>query len=120
MLVVREAQLDSLEREGWRRFTDKLRRHVLRVFPEKAAELTEAELKRVLEHTRKLAARCEMSSELELTLLFDLRLGLGNNYEEQPECAWIGETLERVDLDGFEKLALIYDQLPRAARGKAT
>jgi hypothetical protein len=46
-------------------------------------------------------------------LFLDLVFGLGPDFDEQPRNEWMVRTLERKDLDNFEKLDKIYDRLAK-------
>jgi hypothetical protein len=113
MMIVRNSQLQDLRARKVEDFHDRLRKHLRRVFPDKAAPLEPEELAHRIAMGLEKASEYKLVSELELTLFLDLVFGLGPDFDEQPRNQWMVQTLERKDLDNFEKLDKIYDRLAK-------
>lgn len=113
MMIVRNSQLQDLSARKVGDFHDRLRKHLRRVFPEKTAGLKPEELAHRIKLGLEKAAEYKLVSELELTLFLDLVFGLGPDFDEQPRNEWMVRTLERMDLDNFEKLDKVFDRLAK-------
>lgn len=69
------------------------------------------QLARVVEYGIQRAARHGVDGEKDVELFIDCMVLLGGNFDSDPATAWAGATLQRRDLTGTEKMAIIHDHL---------
>src|SRR5262245_24659202 len=107
MLVIRKAQMDTLDAYSRRAFRRRMLEHVMADFPGRAGELGAERLQRLLEGSIDKGVDYGMSSEEDLQGFIDLTVELGVDFEERADMQWAKEILERDSLSGHGKLELI-------------
>lgn len=113
MLRIRKEQMEILS-EAMR--TSFVRRVVARLQRDFAAALDrgnlhEANLMRTLEHTITRAAGYGVCNEQDVECFIDCTMLLGLEFDRDSRFPWAASLLQRSDLTGTEKMALIHDHL---------
>lgn len=111
MLVIRKAQMDTLEADARRRF---LQRTLVRLRTELAAQtakLSDLQLRGRVESAWKRAKPYGISAERDVTAFIDLDVLLGDRFEAEPKHTWIRQLLLDASLPPNAKLQLIYTRL---------
>jgi hypothetical protein len=111
MLTIRKEQMEALNAVMRERFIEKTMRHLRDLFPEETKPLAEPDLRAFVEDGMKRAGGYSIVSEREVTLFIDLMMGLGKDFEAQPNRDWIKRVLVNPEFDEQEKIDVIYQRL---------
>lgn len=111
MLTIRAEQMDALNAVMLERFTEKMMEHLLDVFPDETAAMSEEELRKFVDSGTTTASGYKITAEREVALFLDLILGLGHEFEKQPDNEWMLSILENEEVGQREKMDLIYLRL---------
>lgn len=116
VLVIRNAQMQALARPQLEAFTRRMVDHVRRVFSERAAPMTDEQIRSQVQDGIERAEAYGIRREADVALFIDILFGIGPDFDDRPECAWIRTILENRDDSGTLRMQLVYDELPRRAR----
>jgi hypothetical protein len=107
MLVIRKAQMDTLDAYSRQAFLRRLLQHVMSDLPQRAAELGAEGAQRLVEASVAKGVDYGISSEDDLQGFVDLTVELGPDFEERDDMQWARQVLEKDSLSGHAKLELI-------------
>jgi hypothetical protein len=107
MLVIRKAQMDTLDAYSRAAFRRRVFQHVTADFPERSAELGAEGVQRLVEGAIAKGVDYGISSEDDLQGFVDLSVELGPDFEERADLQWAREILEKESLSGHGKVELI-------------
>src|SRR5712691_6941904 len=107
MLVIRKAQMDTLDAYSRAAFRRRMFQHVAADFPKRAAELNPEGVQRLIEASIAKGVDYGITSEEDLQSYIDLTVELGMDFEEQPDLEWARQILEKDSVSGHGKIELI-------------
>ena len=94
MLLIRQAQIDSLEASLRRRFEDQLVRHFAGLYPREVTEAGgERQLARLVRRGMSRAARRGYKGRKEVGMFVALMFILGDGFETDPQLPWVSRHL---------------------------
>ena len=107
MLVIRKAQMDTLDAHSRQAFRRRMFQHVAADFPQRSAELGPEGVQRLVETSIGKGVEYGISSEDDLQGFVDLTVEIGPDFEERADLQWAREILEKESLSGHGKIELI-------------
>ena len=121
MLIIRREQMDALQKAVTTTAELRLAESLRHAHPEACARQWDADAdgrqaRAFVRAGTAAAARYGVSAERELRLFLSMRLNLGADFENRPECAWMQPILRDPALDGAKKIQLIAAQIAHDAR----
>ncbi len=114
--VIRDAQMEVLAEPLLEAFSVRMMRHVRRVFPQATSVMTDDEVRGLVRDGIERSRAYGIRRETDVALFIDLLLGIGTDFDDRPECAWIRTILDRREQSGMLRMQLIYDELPQKTR----
>jgi hypothetical protein len=119
MLTIREAQMVVFRREALERFFDRLVQHLICELPgPSAAAGSEAGVRAVARAAIERAAQHGIESAGSVTVLAELLLQYGVDFQRSTLRAWIRKMLSNPDLSGDMKVQAIRDRLDEETGGR--
>ena len=123
VLIIRRVQMETLTKAAERQFQTRLADSLHRTHPQVCARLWGADTGRnqaraFVKAGREAGVRYGIAAERELKLFLALRLNLGAEFEQLPECRWMQPILRDPGLDGPKKIQLIMAQLAADSRSR--
>jgi hypothetical protein len=112
MLVIRKAQMDTLDAYSRQTFRRRMFQHVNAAFPQRAAELGAERLQRLVDDAVAKGVDYGVSTEEDLQGFVDLTAELGTDFEQRSDLQWVKQILEQDSLSGHSKLELIQKLRP--------
>jgi hypothetical protein len=112
MLVIRKAQMDTLDAYSRQTFRRRIFQHVSAAFPNRAAELGPERVQRLIDEAVAKGIDYGISSEEDLQAFIDLTAEFGAHFEERADLQWVKQILEQDSLSGHGKLELIQKLRP--------
>jgi hypothetical protein len=121
MLKLRAEQIRVLNEHAEKQFEARALEHVNRVFPAELQQLcaggSDQPARRRIRLGVRKAAFYRVVQERDVLLFIDLMFGIGPDFDQQAESAWITEILEHDTLSGHEKIQRIYRRLAAGSGG---
>ncbi len=117
MFVIRKEQMKVLSEYIAKAFHDRMARHLRKVFPDKTAKLSDAELRKVIEDAIPLAENYGVVKEDDVEKFLEYTMRFGKNFAEQPSYAWAGSILRPNDVDGSRKMRRIANRIQKIDGG---
>lgn len=111
MLTIRAEQLEPFVVDARERFIERILRSLPTVFPSDSRLERPDELRALVDAGLERAAGWGLGMERELMLYVYLFIEYGAGFEKREPTAWMGRLLARSDLEGGERLDIIYKRL---------
>jgi hypothetical protein len=111
MLVIRKEQMAVLEAAVGKRFREQLQAHLRQEFVEQTQPLSDAQLREAIDEGIRRGRLYGITTERDLMLFVDLTFILAPKFEEARGMEFARRVLLNSELDGEEKMSLIYQQL---------
>lgn len=111
MLIVRKEQMAVLEAYMAERFRSSLRKHLRAELREETRNLSDEQIKPLIEEGIQRGRQYGVTTERDLTLFVDLIFLHSPKFEDAPDMNWTKRILLNKELEGDAKMDLIYKQL---------
>lgn len=105
--------MQALSRAGVDRFLNRLGQRLRESFPQVIARqnFDEAGITRACRCVVELAASHGVHDEHDVITFFDCAMLLGESFDRDPALPWAAAILQRGDLSGTQKMALLHDHI---------
>ncbi|MBA3548530.1 MAG: hypothetical protein H0T76_18765 [Nannocystis sp.] len=119
MLIIRDAQIDTLRQEARDRFAAGLSRHLRVNYPGATAAVGgEVELRAFVGRAIDRSARHGIGGEGSVTVFTELLLQYGEDFERSPLREWVGNILAHPALPGSAKAGTIRERHEELTQGR--
>lgn len=110
MLVIRDRQMDSLEKHAHEQFERRMTSHLKRFFPSEYEKAGEPATTEMIRRGIQNASGLGFKSERDVCLYLSLMYVFGEDFETNPELGWVPAILgdEAID-DPSEKIERLYE-----------
>jgi hypothetical protein len=117
MLVIRDAQMEALQKASLRNLESRLMEHVASHFNQTAASPGES-LREPVQHSMQRARSYGFDAPREMCKFLNLQFKFGRDFDRDPLCSW-AHGLLRGSLPGVAKMERLYKiALEREAEGR--
>jgi hypothetical protein len=107
VLKIRDEQMKVFAADALLRFEERMVDYLCGNFGRFATELSDEERADTVRTGVAAAKRYQTESEYDIRRFLEYWVTYGGDMDANGECAWIGETLRRSDLDGGQKMDLL-------------
>jgi len=107
MLIIRDEQMDVLRAHMRRQYEQRIVKHLREKFPDRTKDLPDKRIRDAVQNSMKKAESYGLEYEDDIRRFIEYLVIYGTKFDTQEETRWIGDILQRNDLDGTAKMDMI-------------
>jgi hypothetical protein len=107
MLIIRDEQMDVLRAHMRRQYEQHIVKHLREKFPDRTKDLPDKRIRDTMQNGMKKAEGYGLEYEDDIRRFIEYSVMYGTKSDNQEETRWIGDILQRNDLDGTAKMDMI-------------
>ena len=88
MLVIRDDQIEAINRLTMKNFEDRMVSHLKEFFPEDCQQLGETQVRETIRHGVQQASKYEVVTERDVCKYVDLLFTFGRDFDKDPQLPW--------------------------------